>query len=167
VAPLPWLPSLVLLEDSGGDWFAYVELVYSHFYADFVRERPRYEGVRLGLKRLPMHQGKEATFWHMTSEGPDEAERRPDLRRCERIKWPRPTIEGCPHDDIKIWEEKRGGSERRIHLWCEDDDYLVVLARRKADTAEEYLLPWTAYVVDSGHRRRNLECRYRRWSRNS
>ncbi|MNH30689.1 hypothetical protein D3C79_909980 [compost metagenome] len=44
---------------------------------------------RLGLKRHPVIQGKEATFWHMISEGNDEAERLPDLRRCERIRWPR------------------------------------------------------------------------------
>ena len=73
----PWLPDLVLLEDSGGDWSPYVELVYSYFYADFVRDRPTYGGKRLGLKRLPMEQGKEATFWHMTSEGPVEEERTP------------------------------------------------------------------------------------------
>ena len=82
MASIPWLPSLVLLEDSGGNWFSYVELVYSHFYADFVRGRPHYHGVRLGLKRHPVHQGKEATFWHMTSQGPIEADRLPDMRRC-------------------------------------------------------------------------------------
>jgi len=49
-------------------------------------------GKRLGLKRHPMTQNKEATFWHMIQEGSVESERIPDIRRCERIRWPRPSV---------------------------------------------------------------------------
>ncbi|HLE63375.1 MAG TPA: hypothetical protein VI750_09555, partial [Pyrinomonadaceae bacterium] len=64
-----WLPALVLLQDYGGDWDRYLEAIYAYFKRDFVDSRPAFRGTRLALKRHPVSQGKEATFWHMTSEG--------------------------------------------------------------------------------------------------
>jgi hypothetical protein len=98
-----------------------------------------------------MEQGKEATFWHLTSTGTGEASRLPDLRRCERIRWPRPVIDKSTDHPVSVWANKRGG-EDRICLWIRGDNYLVVLARRKG-----YLLPWTAYCVEQEHTRRKLE----------
>ena len=158
----PWLPALVTLEDSQGDWFRYAELVYSYFYADFVRSRPSYEGFRLRLKRHPVVQGKEWTFWHLIQDGPIEPDRTPNLRRCERIRWPRPIVEHCDDDGLMIWEETRERSEIRVHLWFETEDYVVVLARRGVGTSDEYMLLWTAYVVDTNHSRRNLRKRFER-----
>jgi hypothetical protein len=93
----------------------------------------------LQLKKHPLHQGKEATFWHFITKGEEEAERIPDLRRCERIKWPKPIIENNGDMIIKTWENVRNG-EKRILLFIEEENYLVVLAGRNG-----YLLPWTAY----------------------
>ena len=97
---LSWLPPLVLLESFGGNWTEYIEEVYAQFKRDFVDSKPSFRGVRMGLKRYPMEQGKEGTFWHMTSEGKVEADRLPDLRRCERIGWPRTLIEKVPCDEV-------------------------------------------------------------------
>ncbi len=155
----PWLPGLVTLEDSGGDWTRYVDLLYSYFYADFVRTSPMFDSMRLGLKRHPVVRGKEWTFWHIIQEGPVESERTPNLERCSRIRWPRPVIEHCNGGEIKVWEERRR-SEGRIHLWFENEDYLVVLARRRAGTSDEYVLLWTAFKIDAGHSRRKLQRRY-------
>ena len=57
-----------------------------------------------GIKR-----GREMgqTFWHMISLGKVESERTPELRRCERVSWPRPLIEQCQRDGVKVWEEMR------------------------------------------------------------
>lgn len=77
-----WLPPLVLLEDFGGEWNRYVEKVYEYYKQDFVTHKPVFRGRRLGLKRHPVSQGKEATFWHMTSEGNDEANR---LLICDAV----------------------------------------------------------------------------------
>ena len=82
-----WLPPLVLLRDHGGEWERYLEAVYAWFKQDFINSKPVFQGRRLGLKRHPLTDGKEGTFWHMTSEGQDEENRLPDLRRCERIRW--------------------------------------------------------------------------------
>ena len=161
MATLPdWLPSLVLFRTYGGDWERYLQAVYAYFEQDFVSGRPCCEGTPIALKRHPVIQGKEATFWHLISEGESEGDRLPDLRRCERIRWPRPIIEHPTEPIIKFWENERG-SEKRVCLWLEGADYLVILARRKG-----YVLIWTAYPVTEPHRKRKLQREYET-SRNS
>ncbi len=152
---LPWLPALVLLEDCNGNWAQYIEVVYAHFKRDFVDSRPLFRGVRTGLKRLPIEQGKEATFWHMTSEGKVEADRVPDLRRCERICWPRPVIERVPCDDLRVWAEQRRG-ENRIAIASPDFSYILILAERQGRESA-YYIPWTAYYVKYEHERKKYE----------
>ena len=145
-----WLPPLVLLNDHGGDWHAYLEAIYGWFRRDFVDSKPTFQGRRLGLKRRPLSQGKEATFWHMTSEGSTEEDRTPDFRRCERIRWPRPVIEHDTDARVKVWRNQRG-REERVCLWVEQESYLVILADRG-----DYILPWTAYLVERPHQQRKL-----------
>lgn len=146
-----WLPALVLFEEFGGDWQRYVDALYAFFKRDFIETRPTYEGKRVGLKRHPLSQGKEATFWHLISEGSVESDRLPDIRRCERIRWPRPIMEHSCESVVKVWKNDRGG-ETRICLWLESQEYLLVLAERK-----DYILPWTAYTVDKPHRKLKLQ----------
>lgn len=149
-----WLPPLILLNDFGGDWERYLAAIYTQFRADFIDRKPSFRGTLLGLKRHPLLLGKEATFWHMTSEGEVEAERPPDLRRCERIAWVAAIIENSDNPEVKVWENERKG-ERRICLWLEAEDYLVILAVRSG-----FILPWTAYLVQQDHTKRKLrkEC---------
>lgn len=149
-----WLPPLVLLSDHGGEWQAYLEALYGWFTKDFIKSPPVFQGRRLGLKRHPLSQGKEATFWHMISEGMDEEERVPDLRRCERIRWPKPVIEHESSPQVKYWVSLKKG-EHRIHIWLKEQDYVVVLADRKG-----YLLPWTAFLVTRQHTREKLRKEY-------
>jgi len=151
---LVWLPPLVLFADYQGDWDRYVEVLYSYFKQDFVDSQPKFQGKQLQLKRHPIEQGKEATFWHLISEGKTEQERNPDLRRCERIRWPRPIIENGLEPPLKIWENERKG-ERRVCLWLEQEEYFVVLAERSG-----YLLLWTAYLVTHNHTKRKLQKEY-------
>lgn len=154
-----WLPGLVLLGDCEGDWQRYLNALYEFFKKDFVESQPIFEGKRLGLKRHPMSNGKEATFWHMISEGNEEEERIPDLRRCERIRWPRPIIENSGDRVVKIWKNTRE-RDSRVCLWLEPQEYLVVLARRKG-----YILLWTADVVDQPHRKRKLQKEFEEYCR--
>jgi len=149
-----WLPPLVMLSDHDGDWLSYLNTIYDFFKQDFVDSKPVYQGRRLGLKRYPMAQGKEATFWHMIQKGTIEEDRTPDLRRCERIRWPKPIIEHDADTAIKVWANQRRG-EQRICLWLEQEDYLVILADRG-----KYILPWTAYMVKQPHRQRKLQKEY-------
>lgn len=94
----------------------------------------------------------------MISEGNDEAERLPDFRRCERIRWPRPIIENVADAELKVWREPNG-SGHRVLIWFAEAEYLVVLDERK-----DYILPWTAYPVEREHQQRKLD---RRWERHS
>jgi hypothetical protein len=110
-----WLPDLEEFNAYGGDWSRYIEALYQFFCQDFVASKPQFRGRRLGLKRHPVIQGKEATFWHMTSEGSTEDERTPDFRRCERIRWPAPIIEHSLAPELKVWAEPKGKNQR-IHI---------------------------------------------------
>ncbi len=149
-----WLPPLVLLTDYDGDWDKYFQTVYDFFEQDFVKSRPSFQGTKLQLKRYPVIQGKEATFWHVISEGKTEEDRTPDLRRCERIRWPRPLINNGKEPPLKIWSNLRNG-EKRICLWLEEAEYLVVLAKRSG-----YILLWTAYATPQPHQKRKLQKEY-------
>lgn len=157
-----WLPPLVLLSDCDGSWDDYLECVYRYFVADFVDSKPSYQGKRLGLKRHPISEGKEATFWHMTSEGTVEADRTPDIRRMERIRWPKPVIENAEEREgskvVKVWRNVRRKNESRILLWVESEQYLVILADRG-----EYILPWTAYQVTKHHQIQKLQKDYEKY----
>lgn len=146
-----WLPDLVRFEDFGGDWQRYLDALYDFFKKDFIQNRPVFEGRSLSLKRHPLSEGKEATFWHLISEGETEADRLPDMRRCERIRWPSPLIEHSQNRVLKVWKNQRRG-ETRVCLWLEEQEYLLVLADRKG-----YILLWTAYMVDRPHTKKKLQ----------
>ncbi len=151
------LPELILLSDFNGDYHAYMEAVYAIFELDFIKSKPVFRGKRLGLKYHPETHGKAYTFYHMTHEGNDEANREPDLRRCERLPWARPVIENCDAWDLKIWRQVRKG-KNRICIWLEledESDYFIVLDDRK-----DYILPWTAFVLEYGHEKKKKQKEY-------
>ncbi|MGR3220296.1 MAG: hypothetical protein ACUZ8H_10835, partial [Candidatus Anammoxibacter sp.] len=65
-------------------------------------------------------------------------------------RWPKPIIEHDNEHVIKVWQNKRN-NEKRILLWLENQEYLVILAERKG-----YVLSRTAYLVKEEHRKRKL-----------
>jgi hypothetical protein len=148
------LPDLVLFRESNGYFPDFLEEVYSYFKKDFIDTKPSFQGVRLGLKKHPILDGKEYTFWHIISEGQEESERKPCIDRMERIRWPKPMIENSLNKCIKLWKNKRG-RDTRILIWYEDLDYIVILCERKG-----YILPWTAYLVKESNRKRRLNKEY-------
>ena len=157
-----WLPPLVLMDDFSGNWDNYLEAIYEFFRQDFLDNKPVFQGRRLGLKRYPLTRGKEATFWHLIQEGNIEEDRLPDFRRCERIRWPKPIIEHSDDPEIRVWRNQRR-REQRVCLWFVRENYLVILADRG-----NYILPWTAYLVEQPHRQRKLQKEYDEyWRENS
>lgn len=157
-----WLPPLLLLEAFGGDWQKYLEAMYNYFSEDFKKNKPIFNGKQLQHKRYPLYDGKEATFWHIISFGKNEAERTPDFRKCERIRWPKPVIDHSSDSRIKIWKNARRKDEERILIWFEEIEYLVVLADRKS-----YILFWTAYPVEREHNKAKLKKEYEEYRRKS
>jgi len=79
-----WLPGLLLFANHGASWSKYINAVYALFYRDFIESHPIFQGRPVFIKRYPVEQGKERGFWHATSEGTDEATRRPANRALVR-----------------------------------------------------------------------------------
>ena len=154
-----WLPEMVTFNQFGGDWDGYLDALHGFFHADFVADKFQYDGKRVGLKKHPIECGKEATFWHMIQCGDIEAERTPDLRRCERIRWPKAIITNAADPSVLVWKNKRGNSDR-ICLMLEQERYLVILADRG-----EYVLPWTAYPIERDRQFQKLLREYREFAR--
>lgn len=141
------LPEIIELTEFGGNFHRYLEAVYEIFKADFVDSKPVFRGVKLGLKRHPEIEGRAYTFYHMTHSGDIENSREPDLRRMERMAWPKPMIDDSEHPYLKVWRNIRrgpGGTRNRILIMHTEEKYLVVL-----DDRTEYILPWTAYYLRS------------------
>lgn len=150
------LPDKVLRSDHPDD-ASFVAACYTFFRVDFVDNAPQFRTAHMGLKRLPIREGKEATFYHMTTTGNDETNRTLEVDRSERIRWPRPIIENETDTDLRVWTERMRG-ENRIHLWHHAEDYVVVISERNG-----YFVPWTAFYVNYANYRTKLE---RRWRRN-
>ena len=144
------LPELIELSEFGGNFAQYLEAVYNIFTDEFIRNRPTFRGVRLGLKKYPISDGREATFWHMTSKGEDEQNRLPDLRRLERIKWPSFIINNSEHPYLRVWENTRG-SKTNVLILHEAENYVVILRKGNG-----YLLPWTAYLIEHEWRKKKF-----------
>ncbi|MBI5416690.1 DUF3800 domain-containing protein [Candidatus Poribacteria bacterium] len=116
------------------DWNLYLDKIYEFYKKDFIDNKPIFKGVKVSVKRLPFDKGKESNFWHIISEGTNETDRTPDLRRCERIRWPKPIIEHNNETIMKLWENERHsnkGIERNICIWFESAEYIVILRKRK------------------------------------
>ena len=47
---------------------------------------------------------KPFTYWHLISEGEVEWDRKPDIRRCERIAWARDILNNAEDKRIKTWD---------------------------------------------------------------
>jgi len=138
-------PNLILFNDYSGDFKSYFQAVYTVFENDFIKSQPKYEGLKVSAQKHPEVDGIHRTFYHITHEGEDEQNREPDIRRMERIRFPKFVITNCSHSQLLVWE-KNIGRDDRIHILNEDERYLVVLTKRK-----EYLLFWTAFYVEDNH----------------
>lgn len=111
-----WLPKCEYY-NSSQPWTDYEDLLYSIFKTDFIDSYPEFEGKEI------------------------------------RIRWVRAFIENydcdtskCTDcDGIKVWE-KPFKNNQRIHLFFEEERYIVVLERR-----ENYILLITAFYIEYEH----------------
>ncbi len=153
-----WLPDLILLQDFKGNWNSYIDMVYQAYHEDFVKKRPLFQKTPIFVRYHPSYEEKGATFWHLVSEGIEESERIPDLRRCERIRWPKSMIEKANSGEVRVWESMRpwkGQVQRRINFALRDFSYIVVIA----ETSKGFTLV-TAYHLEKIRRREKLKKEY-------
>lgn len=166
-----WLPKLVLMSDFGNNWEEYYEYLYKSYLKDFKDEKnkPFIFDKEIRTRKHPEIENKDQTFFHITSnkeysQTDDENDRLPDLRRCERIKWPRKIIENyncnkeCPGcKKIKLWKENYRNNER-IYILFENFRYIVILEER-----EEYVLFITAFYIEHEHQLKKQLKKYEKY----
>lgn len=158
-----WLPDLISLDEYGGDSERYIEAVYEIFTKDFILRRVKFQGLDVLIPRDPFDRGKESCFWHLTSKGPREEDRIPDLRRCERIRWIRPIIECSDANLVRSWDSERklkGKKKKRTLLAIEDFSYVIVLTR-----LPKYFVLITAFPIENPHQMRNFRRQWEDWKR--
>jgi len=143
-------PDLILFNDYSGDFKSYFKAVYTVFENDFIKSQPKYEGLKVSAQKHPEVDGIHRTFYHITHEGEDEQNREPDIRRMERIRFPKFVIEKNTADEILVWENTRG-KDTRLLLFNNTEGYIVILTKRQG-----YYLFWTAYLVTQQHRKNKL-----------
>jgi len=149
------IPDLITLDQYEGDFEKYNTAVYNIYMTDFMDDKPFFNSKRVKTKAHPLQDKKEYTYYHLTHDGNDESDRKPNMRRMERIRFPKPFIKNSNHSDIKVWRNKRCG-DKRILLYHQEEKYLVILAERN-----NYVLLWTAYLVERDHSERKLLKEYK------
>ncbi len=156
-----WLPEIISISDYGGDWNKYLKVIYRIFKRDFFKSQPKFEKKNVCVLVKPITDGKECGFWHLISEGKIEENRTPDLRRCERINWPKPIIINCNKPEVLIWEvtsKRKGHKDKRVCIWLEKFNYITILGQRN-----KYFLLLTTYLTDRNHTRRKLKKQYNKY----
>lgn len=158
-SPHPELPNPPpLLPFNGSDWGAYVESLYLAFCSDFCTPPGViFQGQRVTAPRLPVDQGKHASFWHVISDGPIEKDRIPNPRRCERVPWIGWLIRHAESDPrISWWENERTtkrGPEKRVLILYAEQRFVVVLGPRvNKATNSAYIVLISAYFIESDRR---------------
>ena len=134
------LPPLVKYENFSSDE-EFLDVLYEYFKQDFLLDKPKYKGISLRLKRMPIRNNREATFYHITTKGKNEDNRVIDIPRAERIRWIKPIIESNDKT-LMIWENNRK-KEENILIFHEQENFLIVLRKRTNG-----LMFWTSYFVN-------------------
>lgn len=154
------LPAIITLNDYGGDYHKFIDAIFAVFNEDFNKHKASFGSHILRYKYHPEFQDRAYTFYHMTHKGHIENERTPDLRRCERMPWARPTVEKAEEYSLKFWESIRKG-KRRVCIWLDvdnGDNYYVILEVRKT-----YVLLWTAYYAEYDNEVQKKQKEYDSW----
>lgn len=147
----PKLGPIVELSHYNGNYKSYEEYLYGVFKADLYNRKVFYKNKPVSLKRFPEQLGKEFSFYHLTCKNfnhtGNEEDREPDLRRCERLHWIKPSIETnhlvtC-NQQCFVAYIKRVRNKDRVHLLNKEDRYMIVLEER-----EDYYLLVTAYYIE-------------------
>lgn len=142
-----------------GDWHQYVDRLYTVYLNEIVNSGLTFKGLPVKSQYRPPSQGKGFGFWHVISDGNSEEDRIPDFRRCERVGWIAWIIKNAERDSrIRWWENRRG---RNIHvvIWIENEEFVVVLAKRK-----DYYLLKTAYCPEP-HRSRTFRKEWKKFQK--
>lgn len=136
----------------------HIDDLYNYFKTFIYTNKIYYKTLPVGLRKYPIEQEKEESFFHLTHKTDENTNiRLPDYRRCERIKWIKPAIESnhyelCNSNCFLEYETDYKNS-KRLKLLNENEKYIIILEKR-----EGYYLLITAFYIE--HKRRlNVEKR--------
>lgn len=155
-----WLPDLLEYDSTYPNLDYYDADVYNIFKEDFINTQPLFQGKKVCIRTNPLVNGKEQTYFHITSKDYDYSNNRTlDIERCKRIHWVKALIEhyDCNkhycHDcnGIKTWSAVQKGKQIRIKILFEEVNYIVILEKRPT-----YYLIITAYYIDKPHTLKKL-----------
>ncbi len=168
-----WIPETKPCEDLT-QWDKYDGELYAIFKRDWLDSCPTFMGLPVHVRHNPRWGDREEGYWHLTccdygKEGHGPESRNPDIRRCERIRWPRTFVEnysackfcvdtGDACSGVYVWKARSARGKWRYKLLHEDERYLVVLEPRKS-----YCLLITAYYLDDD---RSLKSCLREYEKN-
>ena len=157
-------PNLETLEAHGNEWAKYIEAIYAVFKEHFISSLPRRGRITIGVRPIIEDQNKERAFWHITSQGSIERERTPDLRRCERIRYPKPMIELDQAKNLFVWEKEKlmnqKRRETRLHIAVDDFSYIVVLSPVEHGS-KRFLV--TTFYIEYRHQREKYKKDYQEY----
>lgn len=146
---LSWLPKLFNV--SPWDHTTY-DLLYEIFHNDFIASKTYHYKIPVGFSR-EKEDGKEKTFWHITTrENKHNNERLPDFRRCERLPWLKPILENPTRPEILAWEYTEGDGTLKVYVWLKDHDYVAIMKK----TRKGSLILLTAYWLEYSHAKKKL-----------
>lgn len=155
-----WLPDLLKYDNIYPNLEVYDDAVYTIFKHDFIDTTPTIFGLNIGIRKNPPVNGREQTYYHITSKDYNHSKNRTlDLLRCERIRWVRQIIEhfNCHDklcfdcDGIKTWSALHSKNQKRIKILFAEERYIVILEKRST-----YYLLITAYYLEYNHVIRKL-----------
>ena len=145
----PQLEDLHTYQYFNNNFTEYENYLYSIFLKDLFNMKIFYKGKPVSLKRYPIYNNKEESFYHLTCKNynGDSSKRDPDFRRSERLHWIKPSIETehsiiCKQNCFLVYE-KETNNKIRTHLLNKEDRYLIILEERN-----DYYLLITAFYIE-------------------
>lgn len=112
----------------------YKDALYSVFKKDFLSGNLKFRGKNVDIIHEKYFEGKERSFWHIISEGEDDAGRELNTERCASLPWAKTLIEddgSC--EKYRIWIKWHDKTKRdRYYIWCTEVNYMVILEDRSS-----------------------------------
>ncbi|MDR3476608.1 MAG: hypothetical protein P4M14_01075 [Gammaproteobacteria bacterium] len=138
-----WLPALFKVSPWDHNTF---DLLHEIFHRDFISSPVCYEGHKVRQYSYELEDGKEKSFWHLTTrEDGQGGVRLPDLRRSERLPWLKNIIENASHSDILTWESTEGDGVIKIYVWLKDHDYVAIMKKPRQGALILLTAHWLEY----------------------
>jgi hypothetical protein len=126
------LPTKLGWEMFQGDAKLYIETLYKIFKRDFIQNTLQFQGKNVDIIHEKYFEGKERSFWHMISEGEEDASRKLNVERCASIPYVKVLItENGDCDNYRIWKKWHDKTNKeRYYIWCVVANYMVILEDR-------------------------------------